>query len=91
MKIIRYFLIILLLNVAGGLSNTANAQCAMCTLNAEGSVKDGNTEGKGLNSGILYLLAAPYLAVIVVGYIWYKKYRKKDIVLEIKQEKINLN
>lgn len=69
----------------------AKAQCAMCTMNAESSVKDGNTEGQGLNSGILYLLAAPYIAVIVVGFIWYKNYRKKDVVIDIKQDKINLN
>ncbi|MDB5120497.1 MAG: hypothetical protein JWN56_1715 [Sphingobacteriales bacterium] len=80
-----------MLSITGGIHNTASAQCAMCTMNAESSVKDGNTEGKGLNSGILYLLAAPYLAIGVVGYVWFKKYRKKDIVLDIKDEKINLN
>ncbi len=58
-------------------TTSVSAQCAMCTLNAESSVKNGNTEGKGLNDGILYLLAAPYLAVGAVGLIWYKKYRKK--------------
>lgn len=55
----------------------ASAQCAMCTLNAENSVKEGNTTGNGLNSGILYLLAAPYIAVAGVGFLWYKKYQKK--------------
>ncbi|MDB5011940.1 MAG: hypothetical protein JWQ25_142 [Daejeonella sp.] len=84
-------LIIIMLLTASGVYHTVSAQCAMCTMNAESSVKDGNTEGKGLNSGILYLLAAPYLAIGVVGYIWFKKYRKKDIVLDIKDEKINLN
>lgn len=63
----------------------------MCTLNAENSVQNGNTEGRGLNNGILYLLAMPYLAVAVVGFIWYKKYRRKDILVDIKDEKINLN
>ena len=68
-----------------------SAQCAMCTANAESSVKNGNTEGKGLNNGILYLLAAPYLAVAAVGYIWYKRYRRKNILIDIKDEKLNLN
>ena len=84
-------MIFVVLMSVGDFYNTANAQCAMCTMNAEQSVKDGNTEGKGLNSGILYLLAAPYLAIGVVGYIWYKKYRRKDILIDIKEEKINLN
>ena len=69
----------------------AAAQCSMCTLNAENSVKNGNTQGKGLNDGILYLLAAPYLAVACVGFLWYKKYRRKNITINIKDEKINLN
>lgn len=68
-----------------------SAQCSMCTLNAENSVKNGNTQGKGLNDGILYLLAAPYLAVACVGFLWYKKYRRKNITIDIKDEKINLN
>lgn len=69
----------------------ASAQCAMCTLNADNSVENGNTEGKGLNNGILYLLAAPYLAVAAVGFLWYKKYRKKNIPMRVKESKINLN
>ncbi len=72
-------------------SSEVQAQCAMCTLNAENSVKNGNTQGKGLNNGILYLLAAPYLAIAGVGYVWYKKYRRKNVALHVKDEKINLN
>ncbi|WP_374166564.1 hypothetical protein [Arcticibacter sp. MXS-1] len=73
---------------AGG---RAAAQCAMCTLNAENSVKNGNTQGKGLNDGILYLLAAPYLAVAGIGFLWYKKYRKKNVALNMKNERIHMN
>jgi len=54
----------------------AVAQCAMCSLNAENSVKDGNTQGRGLNDGILFLLAVPYLVVAGAGVLWYTKYRK---------------
>lgn len=72
-------------------AQTSFAQCAMCTLNAENSVKNGNTQGRGLNNGILYLLAAPYLAVAGVGFVWYRKYRRKNVDLQIKDEKINLN
>lgn len=55
----------------------ASAQCAMCSANAEMSVKNGNTQGKGLNTGILYLLAIPYLLISGVGVLWYVNYRKK--------------
>lgn len=63
----------------------------MCALSAENSVQNGNTQGRGLNSGILYLLAAPYIAIAGVGFVWYKKYRRKNVRIDIKDEKINLN
>jgi hypothetical protein len=69
----------------------ANAQCAMCTATVETNNASGGGATKGLNNGIMYLLAAPYLAVAIVGYIWYKKYRKKDVTLEMREEKLHLN
>jgi heme/copper-type cytochrome/quinol oxidase subunit 2 len=53
------------------------AQCSMCTINAEQGTQNGNTQGKGLNSGIIYLLAIPYLLITGMGIIWYRTYRKK--------------
>jgi len=55
----------------------AKAQCSMCTISAEQGTKNGNTQGKGLNSGIIYLLSIPYLLIAGVGILWYKNYRKK--------------
>jgi len=61
------------------MSIPAKAQCAMCSISAEQGTKNGNTQGKGLNSGVLYLLALPYLALAGVGVLWYKKFRKKNL------------
>ncbi len=73
------------------ISFNANAQCPMCKAAVESSVKGGQSNaGKGLNDGILYLLAAPYLFVAVLGVLWYKKYRVKAKV-DVKDEKIILN
>ncbi len=91
MRTLRIFLVSFILIVASLSSLDASAQCSMCTLNAENSVQNGNTEGKGLNKGILYLLAAPYLAIAGVGFLWYKKYRRKNVSMNIKDSKINLN
>lgn len=52
-----------------------SAQCAMCSLNAENSTKEGNMQGKGLNNGILFLLSMPFLIGAGVGLLWYKKFR----------------
>jgi hypothetical protein len=91
MKVIRIIVgVFLFFNLLFS-SILVSAQCSMCTANAESSVANGNTEGLGLNDGILYLLAAPYLAVAVVGFLWYKNYRRKNISLNMKDEKINLN
>ncbi len=46
------------------------AQCAMCKATVESSDAEG--VASTINAGILYLFAAPYLAVAVVGYFWYK-------------------
>ena len=53
----------------------------MCTVSAEQSVKNGNTQGKGLNDGIVYLLAIPYILIAGIGILWYKNYRKKITTL----------
>lgn len=72
-------------------STNIYAQCAMCTATVESNLKSGGTEGSGLNGGIMYLLAVPYLAMAAIGFLWYKKYRKKDVAINIKENKIHLN
>jgi hypothetical protein len=69
-------IIILFISVLSGTGmGSASAQCAMCTINAEQGVKNGNTQAKGINSGVLYLMAIPYLMIGALGVLWYKKYR----------------
>ncbi len=91
MKTLKRLLFIILLIVISGISSDLYAQCPMCKAAVESSVESGQSNaGKGLNNGILYLLAAPYLFVAILGVIWYKKYRVKAKV-EVKDEKIILN
>lgn len=55
----------------------SNAQCAMCRAQLENNVSNGDVGiAAGINFGILYLLAMPYLIVMVLGYFWYKSSRK---------------
>jgi hypothetical protein len=67
------------------------AQCAQCSATVATNNANGDKTANGLNKGILYLLAAPYLAVATVGIVWYKKYRRKDVKIQIRPEKLNLN
>lgn len=56
---------------------TLEAQCPMCKIGAESNLKNGGTAANGLNTGILYMLAMPYLLVATIGIAWYRN-RKKD-------------
>ena len=49
------------------------AQCAMCRATLENNVSNGNIGiAAGINTGILYLFFAPYLAVGVIAWFWYR-------------------
>jgi hypothetical protein len=56
----------------------AEAQCAMCKMAAESNLNRGGTAGRGLNSGILYMLATPYLLVGILGYLWWRNRHRED-------------
>lgn len=64
------------------LASQVQAQCAMCSLTAQAATENGNSQGFGLNDGILFLLAMPYLAVLVIGVLWYRKYRRKPVAVK---------
>ncbi|WP_282122913.1 hypothetical protein [Algibacter mikhailovii] len=49
-----------------------NAQCAMCRAVLES--EEGQTAAEGINNGIMYLMAIPYLLVGGLGYFIYRKY-----------------
>jgi hypothetical protein len=67
------------------------AQCAQCAATVETNAKSGDTTANGLNKGIMFLLAVPYLAVGAIGLLWYKKYRRKNVNLDVRKEKLHLN
>ena len=55
-----------------------NAQCAMCKAVVETNLETGDTKGLGLNNGILYLMAIPYIAALVFGIIYYLQNKKSN-------------
>lgn len=54
----------------------ADAQCAMCKATVENTSDKSTSIAGGINTGILYLLSMPYLLAGVVGFLWYRKYKK---------------
>lgn len=59
----------------------AFAQCAMCKAVVESNSNSGGGLAQGLNDGILYLMAFPYLLIIGVSIFWYrhKKQQSKSV------------
>ena len=58
----------------------ANAQCAMCKATVETNAEGGGVEAEGLNAGIVYLMAMPYVMMGTVGFFWYRSTKKKRAV-----------
>ena len=50
------------------------SQCAMCRAVLES--QEDQSISAGLNDGIMYLMAIPYVLVAVMGFILYKKFKK---------------
>ncbi|NOS93831.1 MAG: hypothetical protein HOP30_18085 [Cyclobacteriaceae bacterium] len=55
------------------------AQCAMCKATLENNISNGNIGiAAGINFGILYLFVAPYLAIMALGFFWYRTSKKNE-------------
>lgn len=54
---------------------SAEAQCAMCraVLESEADL----SQAKGVNNGIVYLMAIPYVLVAITGFFIYRTFNKK--------------
>ncbi|MBC9794845.1 hypothetical protein [Sinomicrobium weinanense] len=52
----------------------AEAQCAMCRAVLESG--EGQEAARGINNGIVYLMAIPYILMGILGFFVYRKFRK---------------
>jgi hypothetical protein len=71
----EFYILFILLNL---FSLSIKAQCAMCKAAVEANLDGGGTKGAGLNEGILYLMATPYLAMLCFGIFYTLQKRKKN-------------
>ena len=76
----RWVAITVLMAYSALYSLSLQAQCPMCKTSLESSRKGEKVVkpkvGNGINQGILYLLATPYILVGAVGIFWWKNYKK---------------
>ena len=66
--VIVFFLILFLLSI-----DTGYSQCSMCRAVLQS--EEGQATAKGINNGILYLMAIPYLLVGLVGWKVFQIFR----------------
>ena len=71
-RTMKKWLLIILISFAT--TGVANAQCSICTKTAS---QLGETPAKGLNAGIIYLMAMPLSIAGFIGYKWWQ--REKEI------------
>ncbi|MFZ9055845.1 MAG: hypothetical protein ACO2ZL_08560 [Flavobacteriales bacterium] len=65
-------LVVLVLLIGFSQMMEVDAQCVMCKAVAEDSADDGGL-GAGLNRGILYLMAIPYILLSALFFVIYRK------------------
>ncbi len=53
------------------ISEISFSQCSMCRAVLES--EEGQNTAKGINDGIVYLMAIPYILVLLVGYFIFKE------------------
>jgi hypothetical protein len=72
-KILLFVVLLLLTQV------DAIAQCAMCRTTVESTISNGRSNiATGLNTGILYLLSAPYLIVGAIAFLWFRQSKQEQ-------------
>ena len=54
-------------------------QCVMCRTQLESNLTQSESRhaAEGINHGVLYLMAIPYLSLVVLAYAWYRKAKRK--------------
>ncbi len=65
MKKITFITVLIILFVTLN-TNSIEAQCAMCKASVESSQGQTNSVAGGLNTGILYLMAVPYVILMFI-------------------------
>ena len=67
---LKFVLLIILFLIADAMFG----QCAMCRAVLES--EEGQASAKGINDGIVYLMAIPYIVVFSIAFIIYRKFKK---------------
>lgn len=78
MQKVRLIIVFVLLFFAVAV-NSAHAQCSICTKTAS---QLGNKAANGLNTGIIYLMLAPFTIVGYIGFRWWRAEKQNNAEVE---------
>ena len=78
MKILLVLVFLIIVIVLFVANDQVIAQCPMCKISTESNLSNGGTAGRGMNTGIFYLLFAPYLLVGGLAYYWWRNKNSKQ-------------
>lgn len=62
----KYYILFIIIAVLVLLPNITEAQCSMCKAAVQSSMDQENSVARGINKGILYLMAVPYLLLAFI-------------------------
>lgn len=65
----KLLMILLVLGSVMCVTTVSSAQCSICT---KTSMQQGEKAATGMNSGIIYLMLAPFAVMGYIGYRWWK-------------------
>ncbi|MEO6812653.1 MAG: hypothetical protein ABI172_01890 [Ginsengibacter sp.] len=71
----KIFLIVLIAGFFITTNITADAQCSICSKTV---MQMGDKPAHGFNTGIIYLMLVPYVAVGIIGYKWFTSNHEKE-------------
>ena len=76
----KYLLVMWLVATIGFAApiSSASAQCPMCKMSAESNLKNGGSDGNGLNTGIIYMFLAPYCIAGTIAFLWWRGKKQFD-------------
>jgi hypothetical protein len=75
-QLMRKFSFVCLLVFFLLLQSQSNAQCSLCTKTAQ---QLGTKPAQGMNTGIIYLMFAPFGIMGYIGYRWWKSNKEEEI------------
>jgi len=76
MQLMRKFSFVCLLVFFLLMQSSSNAQCSLCTKTAQ---QLGTKPAQGMNTGIIYLMFAPFGIMGYIGYRWWKSNKEEEI------------